>query len=518
MVAKRKQMKIKTGLRTASKVQENQLISAGKWLAEHPDAIIPKCEEEDRRCNFSKIASKIALVSKNKGDSAFLSRMAKRGDPLVRAYAATILLSVEERAPYLAVARGSEGDIAYAYSPKVRREPLIGLQYFKDPHLRLFAYAHLARKKKLVFYSTKDSVFCSAEGGKAPARFIEETVSRLNLSKRDKSSYSCGHNLDERGYLQIAFKSSGVSLMVCEKCLGEDRKLMAKIAGRIIARKVQDAFEVKALVRLECLSKCGDCPTGDIHGFNYDDIGEYVAGNLGDKQMYEMATEGHLDSIKESKKRILVIGRRCFGDDQSAFAEALATTPSEKEAVLSLLMKHEGPVVVPGNMTTNKFLAQHWDKHGSHLMSELVGHPKDEEPPKLSDNVTPMMVIEKARSHQRAKMIKDSLPQYKSLDKHTSFADSITRAYKSHGSEAALRLTAPVGTEDTHQKSIGLAFRIALGETGIEWQYTREEIDLAKHLATSARTLLEAEGEEYDVLLRQFMRNAGIQDSIVRKK
>ena len=517
-MANKRQMRVRTGLRTASKVQENQLIGMGKWLAEHPDMIIPKCEEDDRRCNFSKIASNLSFVSENKDDAEFLKKMAKKGDQLVRAYASTILISIEKHAAYLAVARGSEGDVAYAYSPKVRKEALIGLQYFKDPHLRLFAYAHLSRKKKLIFYSTKDSVYCTTVDGKTPAKFIEETASRLNLSKKDKSTYSCGHNLDERGYLQIELSMAGIKLMVCEKCLSEENPLISKIVSRILAPKIENLFDAKVLVRLECLSKCKDCPKGDLHEFDYDALSKYIGGATTDLGMYEQAIGDHLDSMRESNREVLVMGEKCYGRDKGMFSEALAKSPLEREALTLLLSQLKGSVVVPGNMTTNKFLTQHWEKHGSHIMSELAGSKMGEAPPELSDNVTPMMLIEKARSHRRANLIKDSLPRYKSLGKHPSFVDSIIRAYKASGNEAAIRLTTPLGTEDTHQKSIGLAFRIALGETGIEWQYTREEMDSAKHLAASARTLLEAEGEEYDVLLRQFIRNAGIQDEIVRAK
>jgi hypothetical protein len=517
-VAKKRQMRVKTGLRTASKVQENQLISAGKWLSEHPNDIIPKCEEGDRRCNFSKIASKISLVSENKDDAAFLKKMAKKGDQLVRAYAATILLSVEKHAAYLAVARGSEGDIAYAFSPKVRKETLIGLQYFKDPHLRLFSYAHFSRKKKLIFYSTKDSVYCTAMDGKMPTKFIEETISRLNLSKKDKTTYSCGHNLEERGYLQIDLMTADISLKVCEKCLNEENPIMSKIVSRTIAPKIESLFDARVLVRLECHSACKDCPKGDMHEFDYDALSKYIGGGTSDLEMYEQAIEDHLASMKESNKGALVIGEKCYGQDKDKFSEALAKTPLERDAVNMVLSQLKGSVVVPGNMTTNKFLAQHWDEHGSHIMSELAGSKKGAAPPELSDNVTPMMLVERGRSNRRADQIKDSLPRYKSLGKHSSFVDSIIRTYKSSGSESALRLTTPLGTEDTHQKSIGLAFRIALGETGADWQYTREEKDMAKHLAAYAKTLLEAEGDEYDTLLRQFIRNAGIQDEIVRTK
>ena len=517
-MASPKKMKLRTGLRTASKVQEKQLVSTGKWLADHPDAVTPITESENRRCNFSGIVSKISLAAENKDDPDFLRKMVKRGDHLARAYAATILIAKEERAPYLVVARGSEGDIAYAYSPKVKREPLIGLQYFKDPHLRLLAYAHLSRKRKVAFYSTKDSVFCSLAEEGPPVKFIEEIAQRLHLSPKGKSTYSCGHNLEENGYLRIGWNGSEISLMICEKCFEEGASSISKIVERIISPRIHESFSLKAFVKLECRGKCDKCSTGNMYEFNSDDKNSYISGEQTDEQIYEKAVERFLKSIQEDEKSLLVVGTRCFGSDASAFAEAIATTSAEKEAVEFMLSKLEETVVVPGNMTTNKFLAQHWGRFGSDLMSKFAGTPEDEAAPEPAGNITPMMLIERAQAKRKADTVKDSLPHYRPMGKHATFIDNIVRTYKSKGTEAALKLTELAGTEDTHYKSTGLAFRIAFGVTGLEWQYTREEIDLAKHLAGPAKTLLVAEGEEYDVLFRQFARNAGIQDEIVRTK
>lgn len=517
-MASQKKLKIRTGLRTASKVQERQIISSGKWLADHPDAVTPQTDCESRRCDFSKIASKVMLAAENKDDPVFLRRMAKRGDHLIRAYAATILIAKEERATYLAVARGSEGDIAYAYSPKVKREPLIGLQYFKDPHLRLLAYAHLSRKRKVAFYSTKDAVFCSPAEGSPPAKFVEEIAQRLHLSLKDKSAYSCGHNLEENGYLRISWNNSDFSLMICEKCFGEGASSSSKIIERMVTPNIHKIFSLKAFVRLECRGKCDKCSTGNMYEYDSDDKKSYISGQMADEQIYEKAVERFLKSIQEDESSLLVVGTRCFGNDASAFAEAIATTPAEKEAVEFVLSKLEGTVVVPGNMTPNKFLAQHWGRFGSDLISKLAGTPQGETVPEPAGNVTPMMLIERAQAKRKADTVKDSLPRYRPMGKHATFIDSIVRVYKSKGVDAALKLTELAGTEDTHYKSTGLAFRIAFGVTGLEWQYTREEIDLAKHLAGPAKTLLVVEGEEYDVLFRQFARNAGIQDEIVRTK
>jgi hypothetical protein len=511
-------MKIRTGLRTASKVQEKQLVSMGKWLAEHPEAVAPRTESDSRRCNFSKIGARISLAAEKKEDLGFLRKMARSGDHLARAYAATVLMAKEERATYLAVAKGSEGDVAYAYSPKVKREALIGLQYFKDPHLRLLAYAHLSRKRRVAFYSIKDGVYCSPANGVPPIRFVEESAQRLALSSRDRKAFNCGHDLEKNGHLQIDWSGSDFAFSICEKCFEEEGNSLLKVIERMITPEVQRVFSLRAFVRLECRGKCDFCPAGDMYEIDYDDKKNYISGKIGDRQLYVKTAGQFLQSLQEGSSRLLVVGTRCFGKDASAFAEAVATTPAEKEAVEFVLSKLEGPVVVSGGMTTNKFLGQYWGRFGSDLMSKFAGTPVGEQVPEPTGTMTPMMLIEKAQAKRRAEAVKDSLPHYRPMGKHATFIDRIIRSYKSKGSEAALKLTELTGTEDTHYKSIGLAFRIAFGVTGLEWQYTREEIDLAKHLGSPARTLLETEGEEYDVLFRQFVRNAGIQDEIVRTK
>ena len=511
-------MKIRTGLRTASKVQERQLVSMGKWLAEHPEAASPQTDSDSRRCNFSKISTRISLAAEKKDDLGLLRKMARSGDHLARAYAATILMAKEERAAYLAVAKGSEGDVAYAYSPKVKREALIGLQYFKDPHLRLLAYAHLSRKRRVTFYSTKEAVFCSPADGAPPVKFVEESAQRLALSSRDRRAYNCGHDIEKSGHLQIDWSGSDIAFSICEKCFEEEGNSLLKVIERMITPDITGAFSLRAFVRLECRGKCDNCPAGDMYEIDFDDKKAYISGRIGDRRLYEKAVGQFLQSLQEGSEKLLVVGTRCFGKDASAFAEAIATTPAEKEAVEFILSKLEGPVVASSGMTTNKFLSQYWGRYGSDLMSKFAGTAPGEQLPEPTGNITPMMLIEKAQAKRRAEAVKDSLPHYRSMGKHATFIDRIIHSYKSKGSEAALRLTELTGTEDTHYKSIGLAFRFAFGVTGLEWQYTREEIDLAKHLASPAKTLLEADGEEYDVLFRQFVRNAGIQDEIVRTK
>ena len=129
-----------------------------------------------------------------------------------------------------------------------------------------------------------------------------------------------------------------------------------------------------------------------------------------------------------------------------------------------------------------------------------------------------MEIIERARKSAKGDAVRQSLPEYSNLGPISSFSDRIAREAKIHGRDAALKLASPSGHEQTRTKSAGLAFRIALGETGMNWQYTNEEIDFANHLAPLARKLIDSDGEAYDAALREFISNAGAEEKIVKRR
>jgi len=514
-VAKPKNIKIRTHLKTASKVQEKQLLGAGKWLAEHPEAIIPKSESKNRKCDFFKIEVKVKKIAEWKNESNTLRKLAKRGEHIVRAYAGTILQASTDKVPYLVVAKGPDGDIAYMFSPKVKREALIGLQYFKDPHLRLLAYSDLARKRKIDFYSVGDSVYCSPRNEKPPEAFIKESVNRLSLSKKDDARYTCGHNLDKIGYLEIFWRNASISLILCDDCL-KDTNSLAKIAKYMLSPNLQEAFSLKAMVKLECNMKCDNCPAGKSYEFSHEDRNHYISGSLSDKKLYEKAVEKFIAALPDSGKIVFTVGTKCFSNDRESFAASIATSDLEKEALIVLLSELKGSINLSADTTANKFLSKHWEEFGQLIVRKLSGIEYGKEHLQLISGATPMSMIEKARSKKRAKEITGSLPSYKHLGKLSTFVDEIARKYKLEGKDAALKHATPSGSEHTRKKSIGLAFRMAMGESGMHWQYTKEEIDYARHLSSIAKVLLESEGEAYDSALRDFIANAGVDEQITR--
>lgn len=492
------------------------MLGMGKWLANHPEALIPKCENECRMCNFDKIKRGISRAAESKDNPIILKKLAKRGDHLARAYAAALLQANTEKAPFLVVAKGPDGKIAYMHSAKVKREALIGVQYFKDPHLRLLAYSDISRKRKLAFYSVGDSIYCAPDNSPPPDAFIQDIAKRLSLSKRDKTNLTCSHYSPERGYLQIDWENAGISIMICEECLGERNSLL-EITRRMISPSIRKSFSFHALIRLDCDRKCADCPSGKAYESNSDDSNAYLTGKYNDEQLYSKATDDFLNSVKDSGSKIITVGRRCFGDDKDALVEAVATNNAEKEALAALAKRISLPIILSEGTTANKLLSNYWGEYGEEILKEIAGTDAKYKESDLGET-NPMSIIEKAKASSRSKSIIGALPEYKSLGKYSMFIDSIAREFKVSGKDAAQRLAAPSGTEETRQKSIGLAFRIALGETGMEWQYNKEEVDFARHLSGKAKTLLGSDGDEYDAALKDFLINAGIEEKAIRSR
>ncbi|MEM2839498.1 MAG: hypothetical protein QXE18_05360 [Thermoplasmata archaeon] len=515
-MAKQKRIRLRTKLRTTSKVQEKQLIGTGKWLAENPEVLIPRCGSDCRRCDFEKMRQRLKRISQGKDDERFLQKMAKRGPQLSRAYAATLYRAKLGRAEYLAVAKGPEGDIAYMFSPRVKKEALIGVQYFRDPQLRLLSYNDIAKKRRLTFYSVGNGVHCSRAYDRPPSAFIDEMKGRLQLTRKEGTALACSHDLRKKGYLQIDWRDADISIRICEDCLGKKNSIR-EITQRMITPSLENLFSVSARVRLECDKQCDSCPSDEILHYDQKDVKRYLSGELDDKGMYELATDKFSTSIEKGNYRLASLGMRCFKDDKEALAGAIATDEVELDAVKRLLSRIEFPIVLPEGITPNKLLSQYWDTHGKEVVSEMTGVPVNELS-ELTGNTTPMGIIEKARLRARSDAVRQSLPEYSGLGPISSLSDRIAREAKTHGREAALKLAAPSGHEQTGSKAIGLAFRIALGETGMNWQYTKEEIDFAKHLAPLARKLIEANGETYDRALRELVSSAGADEKIVKTR
>ncbi|UCG70147.1 MAG: hypothetical protein JSV09_03785 [Thermoplasmata archaeon] len=518
---KQKRMRIKTGARTASKVQEKELISKAKKIRKNPELILPRCEHEGR-CTFDKIRRQVARVQDLADDEKKLAKLAKSGDQLARAYAATLLLTHSEKAPYLAVFRTPFGEIAYAMRGKVKKEKLIGVQHYDKPKWKLLSVIDLAAKKRLHIYSTKKGMVCMGKEAKPPANFVKEMIAALKYDLRKEGKiFACEHLSSKEvakkratsdDYILTNWKSANISIAVCEKCTSKKSNIMASITQNMAIPKSEDDFDLDVITNLKCKVDCEECDIKKRIDVKEETKNEYLTGSVSDFELIKKHQENFEEFLREGDKKFYVMDENCYGSDMKAFINALNPTEEEREGLKVILKRVNTPVVVT-KATPNKVLNMFWEEHGKKAINAIV---KDEKiAQKLFDKAdfsksSPSQILREASILTKERDIISALPQYKSLPPIAKFADNIARTYMTSGKEDALRAIEHYKGGDTRIKSVAYAFLLALKQgASKKWQYTKTEIDFAQFLKEPALKLLDSGPEEYHDKLQSLLSATG---------
>ena len=97
----KKQQKIRIGgARSKTKLQEKTFLKKAEKLKEHPEYLIPTCNESKSfRCPFTKLQKQLDMVYKNRDDPARIEKLAKKGDHIARAYASMIKIHADGKIP-----------------------------------------------------------------------------------------------------------------------------------------------------------------------------------------------------------------------------------------------------------------------------------------------------------------------------------------------------------------------------------------------------------------------------------
>lgn len=523
----RKQYRIRTGARTASKVQEKELIQKAKRLRNHPELILPSCDESCRFCPFEKIRRQLEYVSEHADDKNFLTKFASKGDHLVRAYAATLLLAIKGEVPFLAVFKTPFTEVTFAYRPGCKREKLIGVQYFDNPVLRMIGVLDLIKKKGLYVYSLDDKMVCTGRDPDPPSDFIKQAVKGLKTSLevnkvKDYSVYSCPH-LDAKEvikekpsrhpYLRIDWISPRTVISICEKCARHNKEnTYLKLVLRIAAKKVHDDFEISLISKPKPTIKCNACGDLDELDINKELMTQYIEGAILDRDLMERHMETFKEHLLSSNIKHYILDNICYGINLNEFLKKLEPDEFENKALKSVLKKVPTAVVV-SKVTPNKVLMHYWQEYGRDAIYSITNDRNFSN--RMFKNfdinkIAPSQILKESNFKYKQMNIINALPSYDKLPLVAKFADEIARTYKTKGSEDTVRAIEHYRSVDTKIKTVAFAFLLALKKgSSKKWQYTNTEIEFAQFLQKPALKLLKAEPEEYHESLQTLLQATG---------
>ncbi len=521
-MAQKKQYRIRTGARTASKVQEKDLIRKAKKLKKNPELILPKCVNHSK-CYFDVIRKQVRRIQSFSDDERMLKKFSQRGDLLARAYAATLLLEIEGKAPYLAAFRTPFGTVTYAFRGKTKKEKLVAVQYFDEPKWRLLGVLDIVKKKKLHVYSTKEGMICTGKVRDPPDNFIKDAINSLSTNlKVKKNVYACPHldpeiiaKGEQKGvpYLEIQWHSADKTIAICDRCAKKNKEHTLGLLTQFIAdRKIADDFSVNVIAQPICVDKCNDCEIEEPPELTKELHNKYQMGEISDSDLIA----SHLEAIHKGyqllAKKIYIQDSKCYGTNLKAFIKALEPSQLERKALWPVLKKVDKSVVFD-KATPSKVLGYYWDDYGKTAIFAVTQDNK------LSKNIFKKYDINKIKASEilkeadveiKKKTIISLLPKYSKLPPIAEFADNITRIYMTKGVDESVRAIDKYRGGDTKVKAVAYAFLLALdrGE-GKKWQYTQTEHDFAQYLKDAAMKLMESDPSEYHNALQNLLSATG---------
>lgn len=529
-MAKKKSLGRIRGARTASKKQEREMIDRARKMKRDPKIVLPDLEECDQSCflcPFIKALKRMERIQTFSDDENKLNKAAQSGDDISRAYAATLILAITGKAPFLGRAFTPFGEALYAHRGKCKKEKLIGIQHYDSPSMRLIGVLDLVRGKKLHIYSLKDRMICSGKNPDPPEEFIDYMISYLKVPFEGEGAVMHCHHIKKkdiedpsRPIMKIEWLSAGKTLAFCQRCAKSSGNTFGRFIERMAIPKPRDDFMISVIGALECESDCKSCEL-DLDDLDPDLLEDYLTGKLADADLLRKHLTGIKDVLKERGDRVYLIQNRCFGKDKKAFIKALHPSDEERKALKVIFKKVDGPIIVDGE-TAAKLIQQYWKDHGQEMLGKLTG---DKELAKKTfrsadlSRLTPAQILRDTIVKVRKRDIISKLPEYVKLPAVAKFADKIARVYKSSGPSEACRYLERSLPDDTRVKAVAYALLKAMGhDASKDWVFVETERDFAEFLAGSAKDLLDAEPGEYHEALQNLLNKTGSTERIKSKE
>ncbi|HUV61283.1 MAG TPA: hypothetical protein VMW71_03845 [Thermoplasmata archaeon] len=515
----KKRMKFKVNARITSKVREKDLLAKAEALKDNYELILPTCDQKCRACPFVRTRMHLERVSRFKDDPDKLAKLSRKGDKLARAYAATVGLAHDKKAPYLASAKYPRGTAMFALRGKTSREKLISVQNYDSPQWRVLGVLDLVKRGRLHFYSFGDSFICTGREPKPPEEYIRSAAQSVGANRGDGDRLCCPHDPASSQHIEYRWTGSDISVLLCDQCAMKAKNVLSKLAEGMAVPEVLDSIAISVVRPLRIAVGDDKCPNLLNKSVDRELLDDYSSGKIGDKELVEKHMETVKSGLRDRTDKVFVRGDRCFGSDIGAFIKDLTDDDIEVKALEGLLSGVEHPVVVESGDTVNKLLSVYWKAHGLDSLKAVVSADLADKYFDDGDEAaaSPLKAIRRAAKKADQEAASSKIPRYKALSTYGTLVDGIARAYKTGGHSSVSAALEVESSADHRTRSIAYAFDLALGITTREWKFTKEEKEFGKHLKKYASKLLDSsEPDSHHAAFVAFMREAGATEEVTR--
>lgn len=465
------------GLKTATKKEERRILQVAEEIRKDPASLLPRCDAACARILRREERAMVRIAARADNERA-LERASKRGPPLARAYAATLLLGHQGKATHLGVLRVGRKQVSYAKRGTASPDKLVAIQHHDDPWVRIIGYLDIVKRYGVHVYSSPSGFSCSMSAD-APDWYVSDVLERSSL----KGKSSCPHSDGPGPLLRIEWRSAGCSLALCRRC-DPDGNLFHQVARGMGAREPERDLEVSISFTVE-----GDCL--DVPATPAGDIKAYVSGEISNGQFIDRYY-AHLQEAARSQRAIVIDGR-CMS--RSEAISKLATAEHERLA-LSTVFERVGHLGT--GVTAAQVVQDNWQSLGGAMMERVA--PGADIGARLADDRLPMQVLAEAAAERERRKRAEAIPRIAGLPPVGAVANELALAYRVRGGDAARQaMTAMLKEKSLPMKTraLLLAVQRSLGLRVDAWMFGADAGEYADYLEPMARELLTGPEESY---------------------
>lgn len=505
-------------IRKGSGVREHDLLARAKALSGSVDPLLPRLTADCPTDRFERRRLDLEEVREARDDSKRLERLSRHGDALARAYAGLLKFALEPSSPTVISYELPGGAVSYAPLARTDREAEVAVQQSDDPSRLLLAYIDWSRKG-FHFFASRRTLWCTGRSDRPPEEFRTEKIAELPyrlIENPGQHRYDCPHLKDgePRPFLEVGWMGAETAFRVCRRCTKDDRHLLGTLSDGTASPDPSDEFPVRAELNVRCTAG-PECVHADLPPLGRALLRDYEYGRLGDARLLEAYLAELRPRIERSGRTTLVAGGVCYGDNLSAFIDALGATAVERRALEAVLIARPGYFEVD-EPSASRALERLWPDHAEEIVRSIVSDP--DEARRLVEDArgAPGRVAEILKRAQRKseeREVLEALPRYVRLTQEATWVDRVAREYRTHreaGAERAILQSLP---REGKERGLAYGFLLAVGRANAHaWQFSSTEKEFGGALADRARDLLTTSAAGYHAALDRLLQAAGVAD------
>lgn len=506
-------------LRRISAVRKEDLLQRAKALRGSVDPLLPTLARDAPSDRFDRLRGELEEVRESRDDEDRLERLARRGDPLARAYAGLLRFSLKPEAIAVVTFPLPGGDIPFA--PLARTEPAmeVAVQHSDEPARLLLGYMEWARKG-FHFFATDDKLWCTGRSAEPPAPVLAAKLTEIPYRLTEDAATRrriCPHlaSHEARPFLEVDWPGANTGFRVCDRCVKPDRHLLGSLTDGIATPDPSAEFPLRADFNVRCTAGPG-CVHNRLPDLSRAVRQSYERGRLADSELlreYLAEVRARLDRVTE---RTLVVNGTCFGGNVEGFLDALQPTPTERRVLERVLGETTGYFSID-RATSGQALEQLWPTHFETIVQTIVEDPRESR--RLIEELRgapPGRVAEMLKRVQRVREERDvmeALPKYQTLTPVAAYVDRVARTFRTQGADGATRVAVEYLPQEGNGRSLAFALLLALNQADPHmWRFSETEQKSGRFLLEAARSALTSPPDQYHDAMHRLFLAAGVAD------